>query len=90
VADLPVRSPSEGPLVLSVRAELAAAGRVDSWQGAAALDLARTIESDGTQPNAKAALVKQLHATVAEAVKGAVVAGNPVDELRARRVRRTG
>ena len=53
--------------------------------GVLALHLAATIDDPMTQANAKAALAKSLRETLAEAVKGADVPDNPVDELRRKR-----
>lgn len=70
-----------------VRTELEAAGRLETWQGAAALALAERIDSS-TAVMGFAALVKQLEATMKGALDGAKVAADPVDELRARRDRK--
>ena len=68
----------------AVRAELTAAGRLDTHLGAAALALADRIDN-ATAVMGFAALVKELRATMEAATAGAVEAMDPVDELRARR-----
>lgn len=73
----------------AVQAELATAGRLDSSGGQAALILAERIGAGGESGTALAALVKQLHVTLAEVAKDARPAGDPVeDELRAARDRK--
>jgi hypothetical protein len=79
-------------LLAATAAKLAAAGRLDGPEGQAALILAARI---GLSPFSAetgasvAALVRQLHATLAEALAGAKESGDPVeDELRAARERR--
>ena len=51
----------------------------------AALEVARSLVDVNTPASAKAALAKQLEASLAAATKGAKVAANPVDDIRARR-----
>jgi hypothetical protein len=70
--------------VASVRAELEAAGRVDTYLGSAALALAERIDRS-TAVMGFAALVKELRSTMAAALSGAAVAADPLDELAARR-----
>jgi len=72
--------------VEAVRAELEAAGRVDTYLGRAALALAVRIDYS-TAVMGFAALVKELRATMQAATEGVVVAADPIDELRARRDR---
>jgi hypothetical protein len=72
-----------------VEAELAAAGRLGTAAGQSALVLARRIDAgDGETAAGLAAAVKQLGATLADAVRGGEVAVNPLDELRAARERK--
>jgi len=75
-----------GTTVEAVRAELEAAGRVDTYLGRAALALAVRID-ESTAVMGFAALVKELRATMQAATEGVVVAADPIDELRARRDR---
>lgn len=73
----------------ATRAELEAAGRLDSMLGQVALLLAeRMCEFD--TGSGTAALSKELRAVMATAVQGAPAAADPVDELRARRDRKRG
>ena len=70
-------------------AELAAAGRVASASGQAALLLARRLDSPLIEPGSSvAAMVREHRAALADALKGAVSEVNPLDELRARRERK--
>lgn len=73
----------------ATEAKLAAAGRLDGPEGQAALILATRIEhAEAETGSAVASLVRQLHETLAEALKDASGAASPLDELRARRERR--
>lgn len=73
----------------AVTAELTAAGMLDSYQGQAALLLARRMESGDDTAPALAQMVRQLRETMASALSSAVPDEvDPVDELRARRDRR--
>lgn len=70
----------------SVRAVLEAAGRESSPLGIACLVLARRIDGSAQEtPQALAALVRELRATLAEALDGAGQAADTVDEVGARR-----
>lgn len=75
-----------GSTVEAVRAELVAAGRADSYLGRAALALAYRVDTS-TAVMGFAALVKELRATMDAATGDVTSAGDPVDELRARRDR---
>lgn len=91
VAEIAPTAAAGAPSVAqAVRAELEEAGRLTSSAGAAALALAARIDAQAEAGSAVAALVKQLHATMAEATKDATVAADPLDELRARREARRG
>ena len=91
LSDLP---PSDHPLVLAVKAELAAAGRLDSMEGAAAVGLACAMCAPRVGNAAFVAASKELSRTMAEALKCAPVMGSklavvrPVDELTTRRTKR--
>jgi hypothetical protein len=81
-----------GGLLAATEAKLSAAGRLDGPEGQAALILAARISMSpfSAETGASvAALVRQLHATLAEALAGAKRTGDPVeDELRTARERR--
>ena len=84
----PVASVAASGLVESTRAALAAAGRDSDPLGWGALALAETIASAETPPAAKATLMREFRATMAEALRGAAKASGPQrlrDELAARR-----
>ena len=83
------------PLVLAVKAELAAAGRLESMVGAAAIGLACAMCTPRVGNAAFVAASKELSRTMAEALKGAPVSvgfrptiARPVDELTTRRTKR--
>lgn len=78
----------EGPLTRSTRLELEAAGRVDSSIGQLALLAARRLDAGGETGSAVASLMREHRATVAEAVRGVQMAGDKLDELRAKRDRK--
>lgn len=90
VVTLPPAAPvSSGSLAAATEAELDRAGRLGSAVGQAALALARRIDaSHGETGSALASLVREHRATLAEAVKDAEVAADPLDELRSRRERK--
>jgi gamma-glutamyl phosphate reductase len=73
--------------VAAVTSDLEAAGRLETYLGAAALALAERIDSS-TAVMGFAALVKELRSTMDAALAGVVVAADPVDELRSRRDRK--
>lgn len=79
----------EGPVSAATRTELASAGRLESPGGQAALMLARRIDQPHMETGSGlAALVREHRATLADAVKDAEKAADPLDELRLRRERR--
>ncbi len=71
-------------------AVLAAAGRTETPSGQSALALARRIDGSGQESGAGlASLVREHRAALADALRDvAVVAVDPVDELRAARERK--
>lgn len=71
-------------LVTVTRSTLEAAGRLDSVAGQQALRVAEAMVEPDTSSSV-AALSKALSAVMAEALQNAVSAGDPLDELRARR-----
>lgn len=73
-------------LVSAARAELVAVGRESTAAGRAVLALARRIDSSTMEPGSSlAALIREFRASMAEAVKGAEKAADPVDALRAKK-----
>jgi hypothetical protein len=78
---------SDGLAVAATR-ELEAAGRLDTALGQTAVVLARRIESPMETGASVASMTKQLRETLAEALKGADVAEDPLDMLRERRDRK--
>jgi hypothetical protein len=77
-----------------VEDRLRAADMLDSWQGAAALDLADALDWQGGSGSARAALHKQLRDVMHDLLRGQDEPGSRVgemrDELAARRARRSG
>lgn len=80
----------ESSVAAAVRAELQAVGRLDTVAGQAALTLAARVDAQAETGAALAALVKQLHATMATATADASESLDVLDELRARREARRG
>lgn len=77
------------PLVVATRAELEAAGRLDSRRGQQALTLAAHLAvSLADTGSARAALSRELDALMVKALDGAVVDTDEFDELAARRDRK--
>jgi hypothetical protein len=85
-----VKSPdsSTGSLAGLTRNELEQAGRLGTALGEAALVLARRIDAGHDPGSAVAALAREHRAALAEAVRGARRAADPMDELKARRERK--
>lgn len=87
-------APAAEPAVESTeavtRAELVKHDRVLTPHGQAALQLARALDSPNESGSAKAALARQLAATMDLALTGIQVAGDKVDELASRRAKRAG
>jgi hypothetical protein len=77
-----------------VEERLRAAGMLDSWQGAAALDLADSLDWAGGGGSARAALHRELNRQMSELLRGVDEPGSAVggyrDELAKRRARRAG
>lgn len=82
--------PSISSTSAAVRQQLIEAERLDTFQGQAALQLASSLDSPSETGSAKAALARQLAATMELAMAGVKRVGDPVDELRARRAKRQG
>jgi hypothetical protein len=80
-----VRTESSGdPEIVRVTVQTLSDGAVlDTVAGQAAVELARSVPNAGD--SAKAGLVKELRAVMAEAMQGAKRATDPLDELGARR-----
>lgn len=79
---------SSGSVTSATSVQLDAAGRLDSPLGQAALALARRVDSGSENGSALSALVRELRATLVDALDGASATSDVVDELRARRERR--
>ena len=87
----PMEHRADVPRMLDVvRSELTAAGRESSVAGVNALHLAARIDAQAETGSALAALSKQLQSLVAEALKDATAAVDPLDELARRRADRRG
>lgn len=71
------------PLVAMVRATLEQAGRLETWQGQAALELARQTFAVMDTGSMKATLHRELRVAMADALRGAG-AGDAINELEAR------
>jgi len=82
------------PVADEVEARLIEAGMLDTWQGAAALDLADSLDYGGGSGSARAALHRELNRAMSELLRGQDEAGSRVgsyrDELASRRARRAG
>lgn len=76
-------------LVNAVRAELEAAGRLDSVLGQVALLLAARM-CDYDTGSGTATVSTELRSVMAAALRDAPAAGDPIDELRRRRDRKRG
>lgn len=86
----PLPHAAGGKVEAATRATLESAGRLDTVAGAAALALAEILDSGGQSGSSAAALVKELRATIAEALEGVRTTSSLVDELRARRDAKRG
>jgi hypothetical protein len=82
------------PIADEVEDRLREAGMLDTWQGAAALDLADALDWAGGSGSARAALHRELDRAMSNLLRGVDEAGSRVgsarDELAARRARRAG
>ncbi len=94
-AGMPLRAPASDDLgappsllVEVVSRELDEVGRLGSVAGQMAVLLAQRIASRRETGAATAALAKQLHLTMTEALGGVAKAADPLDEIRARRDRK--
>ena len=82
---------SQHPLVVAVKTELAAAGRLETVGGGLAVKVALLMADPDSSGAGLVGLSKELTRTMTEALKGAPVAGQklavvrPVDELTVRR-----
>jgi len=86
---LPSVTADEESIWATTRAELEAAGRLGTSAGKVALQLAARLDADVRESGMGVAAIVRAHAErLAEALKGAQVAADPVDELRERRDRR--
>jgi hypothetical protein len=77
-----------------VRETLTQAGLLESWEAAAALDLAAAIDGDAGAGSARAALHRELRSVMGDLMRGRDAAGSRVgvmrNELGERRQRRSG
>jgi len=79
-------TPVESGIVTATRAELEAAGRLDTAIGQAALALAEIMGTQGETASGRTAAAREWRATMAEALRAAVpLVADPVDELARRR-----
>lgn len=89
VVSLPTAPEVDGALTAQVRATLAGVGRVETWQGAAALSIAARIDAGADPGSGLAALQRELRATMVEAMRGVGAPQSRVtgmrDELQRRR-----
>lgn len=83
-----VEIPAETGLVATVTAELRAASRENSPEGAIALNLARMLAEGGHTASGAAALARELRATLEAATKDAPKRADSLDELAERRLRK--
>ena len=83
-------TPLDGKVVAATLATLRSAGRDETVAGAAALALAEILDAGNQSGSAAAALVKELRATMDEALAGVRTTTSLVDELRARRDAKRG
>lgn len=93
VVDLPTRTEpltvASGVADATLQA-LEAADRASTPAGAAALALAARIDANSDTGSAMASMTKELRATMTEALAGAAVEPDALDELRERRLSRAG
>lgn len=82
------------PIADEVEQRLREVDMLDTWQGAAALDLADALDYAGGSGSARAALHRELNRAMSELLRGQDESGSKVggyrDELAARRQRRAG
>lgn len=88
VREMPTQAPTDS-VEEATRDELARAGREDTAVGQSAVALARRIDAGASEPGSSfAALVREHRGVLAEALKDAETAADPLDELRAKREQR--
>lgn len=87
---VPAPTAAVAGLAMAAQAKLAAAGRLDGPEGQAVMILAARLDASGAETGAGvASLVRQFHASLAEALRDAAREADPVeDELEAARERR--
>lgn len=88
---LPPPPPDASGLLALARHKLEAAGRFDTWEGQAALQIAAILDS-GVQDtgSAIAALHRELRAAMSVALDGADVAMTPLEKIRRERELKVG
>lgn len=86
-AENPDGAPADvGPVFAATWKKLEDADRLHEPEGVAALALAHRLDNGGRDTgSALASVARELRATLADALKGAGVAADPLDQLRARR-----
>ena len=72
----------------ATRAELVAAGKLDTALGATALALAARLDDPATAAAAVAPTAKDLRAALEAVTRGASAVADPIDEVRAKREER--
>lgn len=88
VVSLPAAEEKDGSVEAATRAELDAAGQVNSALGQSALALARRLDEGRDPGTGLASMVRQLQTTLAAALADAQVDEDPLDELAAWRERK--
>ena len=88
VVAMPTEPVAVGSTAAAVTAELTDAGRLSTVHGQAALALAASLDSPNESGSAKAALARQLAATMELALAGVKRGSDSVDELAGRRATR--
>lgn len=78
----------DGSVTVATRERLEAACRVDTWEGAAALAIARELDGHQLTGSQRAALTREFRATMTEALRGVKGEPDAVDDLRDRREKR--
>lgn len=84
----PAEPPSEAPLVAAIEKQLAAADRLMTPAGQMALLLARRLAAGLDTGSAQAALVREVTSQLDDALAGAKLEPDAMDELAARRDRK--
>lgn len=87
---VPPANPSADGFAAATERRLTEAGRLDTYQGVAAMFAARLLDSGGQDTmSSMAAMLREYKASMREALEGAAVAADPLDEILARRTSRS-